>query len=89
MTTLNLKSIVRVSEAGLTSFAATPHSPHGAYREHIIPAPFSVDRPIQTTNPIASFESQSKPAPAGGTLRSRANDLSNFDYKGPENEPPF
>ncbi|MCF0050806.1 hypothetical protein LXM25_12105 [Dyadobacter sp. LJ53] len=47
------------------------------------------DRPIQTTNPIASFESQSKPAPAGGTLRSRANDLSNFDYKGPENEPPF
>lgn len=53
------------------------------------PAPFSVDRPIQTTNPIASFESQSKPAPAGGTLRSRANDLSNFDYKGPDSEPPF
>ncbi|GGB80574.1 replicative DNA helicase [Dyadobacter sediminis] len=55
------------------------------------PAPFSVDRPLQTTNPIASFESQSKPAPAGGggTLRSRANDLSNFDYKGPDSEPPF
>jgi replicative DNA helicase len=46
-----------------------------------------MERPINTANPIASFESQaSKP---GGTLRSRANDLSNFDYKGPEEEPPF
>nr|WP_295928615.1 replicative DNA helicase [uncultured Dyadobacter sp.] len=54
------------------------------------PAPFSVDRPIQTSNPISSFESQAKPAaPMGGTLRSRANDLSNFDYKGPDSEPPF
>lgn len=55
------------------------------------PAPFSIDRPIQTSNPISSFESQAKPtAPAmGGTLRSRANDLSNFDYKGPDSEPPF
>jgi replicative DNA helicase len=54
------------------------------------PVPFSVDRPIVTSNPIASFESQGKPAPAGGgTLRSRANDLSNFDYKGPDSEPPF
>lgn len=55
------------------------------------PAPFSIDRPIQTSNPISSFESQTKPtAPAmGGTLRSRANDLSNFDYKGPDSEPPF
>jgi replicative DNA helicase len=54
------------------------------------PAPFSVDRPIQTSNPISSFESQAKPsAPTGGTLRSRANDLSNFDYKGPDSEPPF
>lgn len=55
------------------------------------PAPFSIDRPIQNTNPISSFESQAKPtAPAmGGTLRSRANDLSNFDYKGPDSEPPF
>ncbi|MCE6992196.1 replicative DNA helicase [Dyadobacter sp. CY323] len=53
------------------------------------PVPFSVDRPIQTTNPIASFESQSKPNPAGGTLRSRANDLTNFDYNGPGSEPPF
>lgn len=55
------------------------------------PAPFSIDRPIQNTNPISSFESQAKPAapPMGGTLRSRANDLSNFDYKGPDSEPPF
>ncbi|GGH27577.1 replicative DNA helicase [Dyadobacter endophyticus] len=55
------------------------------------PAPFSIDRPIQTSNPISSFESQAKPsAPStGGTLRSRANDLSNFDYKGPDSEPPF
>ncbi|WP_353719689.1 replicative DNA helicase [Dyadobacter sp. 676] len=55
------------------------------------PAPFSIDRPIQTSNPISSFESQAKPAapPMGGTLRSRANDLSNFDYKGPDSEPPF
>lgn len=55
------------------------------------PAPFSIDRPIQNTNPISSFESQAKPAPPpmGGTLRSRANDLSNFDYKGPDSEPPF
>jgi replicative DNA helicase len=55
------------------------------------PAPFSVDRPIQTSNPISSFESQAKPTapPTGGTLRSRANDLSNFDYKGPDSEPPF
>ena len=50
------------------------------------PAPFSVDRPIVTSNPIASFESQ---APASGTLKSRANNLSNFDYKGPDSEPPF
>ena len=55
------------------------------------PAPFSIDRPIQTSNPISSFESQAKPMapPTGGTLRSRANDLSNFDYKGPDSEPPF
>ncbi|OJV14371.1 MAG: replicative DNA helicase [Dyadobacter sp. 50-39] len=55
------------------------------------PAPFSIDRPIQTSNPISSFESQAKPTapPMGGTLRSRANDLSNFDYKGPDSEPPF
>ncbi|SDF37911.1 primary replicative DNA helicase [Dyadobacter soli] len=55
------------------------------------PAPFSIDRPIQTSNPISSFESQAKPTapPTGGTLRSRANDLSNFDYKGPDSEPPF
>jgi replicative DNA helicase len=53
------------------------------------PTPFSVDRPIQTTNPIGSFESQANPSSAGGTLRSRANDLSNFDYKGPDSEPPF
>lgn len=55
------------------------------------PAPFSIDRPIQTSNPISSFENQAKPtAPSmGGTLRSRANDLSNFDYKGPDSEPPF
>ena len=52
-------------------------------------AGFTVDRPIVTTNPIASFENQSKPAQPGGTLRSRANDLSNFDYKGPDSEPPF
>lgn len=55
------------------------------------PAPFSIDRPIQASNPISSFESQAKPTapPMGGTLRSRANDLSNFDYKGPDSEPPF
>ncbi|MGV3603518.1 MAG: replicative DNA helicase [Dyadobacter fermentans] len=55
------------------------------------PAPFSIDRPIQTSNPISSFENQAKPTapPMGGTLRSRANDLSNFDYKGPDSEPPF
>ncbi|MCE7060404.1 replicative DNA helicase [Dyadobacter sp. CY343] len=53
------------------------------------PAPFTVDRPIQTSNPIGSFESQANPSSAGGTLRSRANDLSNFDYKGPDSEPPF
>ncbi|MBE9462898.1 replicative DNA helicase [Dyadobacter subterraneus] len=59
------------------------------------PAPFSVDRPITNSNPISSFESQGRnnPAPSnpasGGTLRSRANDLSNFDYKGPDSEPPF
>ena len=51
------------------------------------PAPYSMERPINTSNPIASFESQSNRP--GGTLRSKANDLSNFDYKGPEEEPPF
>ncbi|QRR00426.1 replicative DNA helicase [Dyadobacter sandarakinus] len=53
------------------------------------PAPYPVDRPIVTSNPIASFESNTKPSGQGGTLRSRANDLSNFDYKGPDTEPPF
>lgn len=52
---------------------------------HFTPAPFAVDRPIVTNNPIGSFEN----AAASGTLRSRANDLSSFDYKGPDNEPPF
>ena len=58
------------------------------------PVPFSTDRPINNPNPISSFESQNRntqqqPSSAGGTLRSRANDLSNFDYKGPDSEPPF
>ncbi|SEI95071.1 primary replicative DNA helicase [Dyadobacter koreensis] len=58
------------------------------------PAPFVTDRPINNPNPISSFESQSRtsnaaPNSGGGTLRSRANDLSNFDYKGPDSEPPF
>jgi len=59
------------------------------------PAPFAVDRPIANVNPISSFESQGRNNPlpiapaAGGTLRSRANDLNNFDYKGPDSEPPF
>jgi replicative DNA helicase len=58
------------------------------------PVPFTTDRPINNPNPISSFESQNRnmpqpPSSAGGTLRSRANDLSNFDYKGPDSEPPF
>lgn len=58
------------------------------------PAPFVTDRPINNPNPISSFENQNRntnPAQnsGGGTLRSRANDLNNFDYKGPDSEPPF
>ncbi len=49
----------------------------------------SVDRPITNKNPIASFESNAAAPSSSGTLRSRANDLSNFDYKGPDEEPPF
>lgn len=50
-------------------------------------APFSVDRPINTQNPISSFESHAQSS--GGTLKSKANNLSSFDYKGPDEEPPF
>ncbi len=53
------------------------------------PPPHSGDRPIPTTNPIESFESNKVPTSNPSTLRSRANDLRNFDYKGPEEEPPF
>jgi replicative DNA helicase len=51
------------------------------------PAPYAMDRPINLPNPIASFESQSPMT--GGTIRSKANDLNTFDYKGPKEEPPF
>jgi replicative DNA helicase len=52
------------------------------------PAPMAVDRPLPPTgtNPITSFEN----SPASGAIfKSKANDLSNFDYKGPGEEPPF
>jgi replicative DNA helicase len=51
------------------------------------PVPYAMDRPINTANPIASFESQA----SGGTIKSKANDLNtnNFNYKGPNEEPPF
>ncbi|WP_247236356.1 replicative DNA helicase [Telluribacter sp. SYSU D00476] len=56
---------------------------------YFAPTPMAADRPIPVaSNPIASFESQATP-PQGNTFRSKANDLSNFDYKGPNDEPPF
>ncbi len=51
------------------------------------PSPTPMDRPLppQATNPIASFEQK----PAGTVFKSRANDRSTLDYRGPGEEPPF
>jgi replicative DNA helicase len=50
-------------------------------------APSPVDRPITTENPISSFEKQVNP---NTTFSSKANSMpSNFDFKGPSEEPPF
>jgi replicative DNA helicase len=52
--------------------------------------PHQQDRPLPTpSNPIDSFEQRQGNTPSN-VFKSRANDLnSNFDYKGPEEEPPF
>lgn len=52
--------------------------------------PHQQDRPLPTTtNPIASFE-QNQGSSSANVFRSKANDLgSNFDYKGPDEDPPF
>jgi replicative DNA helicase len=50
-------------------------------------APTPADRPITTDNPISSFEKQVNP---NATFSSKANSMpSNFDFKGPSEEPPF
>lgn len=52
------------------------------------PSPTAADRPLPPalTNPIASFENN----PASPTVfKSKANDRSNFEFKGPGEEPPF
>lgn len=52
------------------------------------PSPTAADRPLPpaSSNPIASFENN----PASPTVfKSKANDRSNFEFKGPGEEPPF
>ena len=54
------------------------------------PAPTPASRPLPppSSDPLTSFENNaSGREPA--TFKSRANNLSNFDYKGPGEEPPF
>ncbi|GAB2771442.1 replicative DNA helicase [Rhabdobacter roseus] len=55
------------------------------------PSTAPVDRPLPpVANPISSFEGQNPAGtPGNTTFRSKANDLSNFDYTGPTEEPPF
>jgi replicative DNA helicase len=54
---------------------------------YFAPAPVPADRPLPppSTNPISSFEN----SPVGTVFKSKANDRSNFDFKGPGEEPPF
>ena len=52
------------------------------------PSPTAADRPLPptSTNPITSFENN----PGSPTVfKSKANDRSNFEFKGPSEEPPF
>ncbi len=54
------------------------------------PAPTPASRPLPpaSTDPLTSFE-KNAPGREPAIFKSKANNLSNFDYKGPGEEPPF